>query len=105
VTAVPAGLVAARDQARAWVRDMASAGEPVLLVDVAQGEPCGWCGCPADAPESEECRGCSATADAVLRIYPAPPPELGDAWPVCTTHGPDALAVLQIYMASAAAPD
>lgn len=99
-----AALVAARDQALAWTRDLAATGMPVLLLDLPRaGEKCCWCNCPHSAPERETCQGCTAQADVVLRIYPEPEP--GDNWPVCQAHREDALTVAQVFMASRAVPD
>jgi hypothetical protein len=102
MAALTPAQVAVRDQGHALVRDLAATGLPVLLIDLAQGETCCWCNCPAAAADSFVCGGCTAPADAVLRI--SPPPEVGDVYPVCRAHRDDALAVIELLMASLAVP-
>lgn len=100
MTALNAAEVAVHDQALAWVRDLSATGTPVLFIDIAQGETCCWCSCPDLAADNHICSGCTAPADAVLRIYPEP--EIGDHWPVCRAHRDDAMRVAQVFIAATA---
>ncbi|MFI0894864.1 hypothetical protein [Streptomyces sp. NPDC020983] len=100
MTALSADLVAARDQAQALVRDLATNGQPVLFADFSTGERCCWCNCPAAAPDTVACGGCARPASTVLRLYRDQAET--DVWPVCAGHLDDARHLIAIYVASTA---
>ncbi|WP_329177852.1 hypothetical protein [Streptomyces sp. NBC_01477] len=99
MTSLSTTLVAARDQAQALVRDLAATGQPVLFADFPTGETCCWCNCPAAAPDTVACGGCTRPAETVLRLYREGAET--DIWPVCAGHLDDARHLIAIYASTA----
>lgn len=97
MTGLSVAQVAARDQAQALVRDLSAGGTTVIFADYPAGQTCCWCNCPATAPDTDPCGGCTAPAEAVLRVYSQP--EDSGAWPVCGAHYDDCMHALQLLLA------